>query len=85
MYDYLYKYHPEDKSLQKKSAHYCLVLYVESLKNGTPRTEQFKPLAEYYKRTPQVVEKIFTGLVKVPYYFLKFGLLERKKMSPQSG
>ena len=78
MYDHLFKYNPEDKLLQKISANHCLIMYVNSLKKSTISTNEFKPLPEYYKRTPVIANKVFTSLVRLPYYFLKYSLINKK-------
>ena len=78
MYDHLFNYNPEDKLLEKISANHCLIMYVNSLKKRQISSNEFKSLPEYYKRTPAVTDRLFTNLVRVPYYFVKYRLLNKR-------
>ncbi len=71
MYDYLYNHNKRDKLLQKISRNYCLSIYVNNLKNGRNEKNDFKPLREYFRRTPGIFEKVNTLFFKVPYHILK--------------
>lgn len=78
MYDYLFRYNKRDLQLQKISANYCLVLYVHNLQQGAHKEySTFKPLKEYLKRTPQIYHKIFTLVVRVPFFLIKHGLFHK--------
>jgi glycosyltransferase involved in cell wall biosynthesis len=73
MYDHLFKYNKHDKRLQKISARYCLMLFVYQLQNNGKGKNDFKPLKGYYERTPSFSAKLFTTLVKIPYYMVRHG------------
>ena len=79
MFDYLYKHNQRDKLLLQISRKYCLSLYIYKLSSGSIEGFHFKPLQEYYKRTPGFLEGVFTTFVRVPYYVLRHGLLSKVK------
>lgn len=77
MFDYLYKYNKRDILLQKVSQRYCLSLYIYNLRKKCNEKHDFYPLKEYFKRTPGNFEKIYTIIVKVPFYILRHGIFSR--------
>jgi glycosyltransferase involved in cell wall biosynthesis len=78
IYDYLFKYNPRDSALQKISARYCLILFVDKLQNKHGDNNSFKALPAYLKRTPGVFERLFTIVVRIPYYILRHGIIAGK-------
>lgn len=77
MFDYLYKYNKRDKLLLKLSGKYCLILYKYKLLNQQDARQEFYPLKEYLRRTPNISEIILVVIVKVPYYFVKYRIFRR--------
>lgn len=77
MFDYLYKHNKRDKLLLQISRKYCLSLYICKLKSRHIEGFDFKPLKEYYKRTPSILERIFTTIVRIPFYIVRHGLFSK--------
>ena len=75
---YMHKNNPGDNLLQDLSRKYCLSLYVYKLRGLQNPDPDFKPLSEYFKRSPGVFEGSFT-IVKLPLYFLKYGFFSKVK------
>ncbi len=79
MFDYLYKYNEGDKILQKISSNYCLSLYIHNLSTSCMEKHAFEPLKEYFRRTPEVVNKVYTLVVRVPFYFIRYWIFSKVK------
>jgi len=79
MFDFLYKYNRRDKFLLKISRNYCLSLFIYNLGTNDKEIHDFKPLKEYIKRTPDIMEGLITIIFRLPYYFLRHGILNRIK------
>lgn len=75
MYDYLYKYNPTDELLNDLRRKHCLILLVHKFKNLNPNESSFKPLAEYFKRQPKILECVITIFIRIPYYLVKYKYL----------
>lgn len=84
MFDYMHKNNPDDNLLQCISRKYCLSLYIDKLKRPLNPDPDFKPLSEYFKRSPGVFEGSFT-IVKLPFYFLKYGFFSKVKSALFNG
>lgn len=77
MFDHLYKSNKRDDLLLKLSRNYCLSLYIYEIQNKRSMNNDFKPLREYLKRTRRFQSRIFTLIVRAPYYIIRHGLISR--------
>jgi glycosyltransferase involved in cell wall biosynthesis len=85
MFDYLNKYNERDPLLQEKSRKYCLSLFIEKLRDKQNIKYDFRPLKEYFKRNPGLLDGLVTVIVRVPYYILKYYLFNKVKSFNTNG
>jgi glycosyltransferase involved in cell wall biosynthesis len=78
MFDYMLKYNKRDNLLRELSCKYCLSLYICKLSGQQKGENDFKPLREYFKRSPGFLSGLFT-IIKLPLYILKYRIFFRAK------
>jgi glycosyltransferase involved in cell wall biosynthesis len=79
MYDHLFRFNKHDKNLQRLSRKHCLTLYIYRMQGIDGDKLDFKPLKEYFRRSPMLIEGLVTIFIKVPYYLTRYLVFHRLK------